>query len=130
MYTLRSVTVLDVPSTISPSDHEQFLDEIRRHVRMERPRVVLDCDAVSHMSEATIFLLLCCLEEAMKTNGDLKLAGLNRNAEAALRSAGVHHLFEMFPTSSAAAESFHSFLGSSAVPHTLLPVAVTAVTAA
>ena len=58
------------------------------------------------MDTATIHLLLSCLEEVMKCNGDIRLASLRPGAEAALRIAGVDRLFEMYATTEAAAQSF------------------------
>jgi anti-anti-sigma regulatory factor len=40
----------------------------------DRAYIVLDCSKVGVMDRSAIYLLLCCLEEAMKRNGDVKLA--------------------------------------------------------
>jgi hypothetical protein len=48
----------------------------------------------------------------MKRNGDVKLAALNPNAEAILRTAGLDRLFEIYPTQAAALTSFHQYVGS------------------
>jgi hypothetical protein len=54
-----------------------------------------------------IHLLLCCLEEAMKRNGDVRLAALRPDVLAALKSAEVDSLFQCFETIGDAVESFH-----------------------
>jgi hypothetical protein len=48
-------------------------------------------------------LLLCCLEEAMKRNGDVKLAAIPAGAEATVE---LIRLFEIFETSADAVKSF------------------------
>jgi anti-anti-sigma factor len=85
----------------------RFLHELETHVNTERPRLVLDCSHVQAMDEATVHLLLCCLEEGMKRNGDVKLAALSENSEVVLRRAGLDRLFEIYPTQAAALKSFH-----------------------
>jgi anti-anti-sigma regulatory factor len=58
------------------------------------------------MDKPAINLLLSFLEEAMKRNGDVKLAGVPQEAMAALELAGVDRLFEIFATNAEAVSSF------------------------
>ena len=44
----------------------------------------------------SMHVLLCCLEEALKRNGDVKLAGLTPPAKAGLQMAGVDRVFEIY----------------------------------
>jgi hypothetical protein len=55
----------------------------------------------------SIHLLLCCLEEAMKRNGDIRLAALDPGVKAAFAKAEVDSLFQSFENVSEAVESFH-----------------------
>jgi len=59
------------------------------------------------MDVSMIQLLLSCLEEAMRYNGDVRLAALSSEAEADLRRAGVGRLFEIYGTTENAVRSFH-----------------------
>jgi anti-anti-sigma regulatory factor len=63
------------------------------------------------LDRPAIQLLLCCLEEAIKRNGDVKLAAVPPGARSALKLTGVDRLFEMFDTN---AEAVNSFRGLSA----------------
>jgi anti-sigma B factor antagonist len=108
----RSVTVHVVPSHVTASAERRFLHELQTHVNTERPRLVLDCSKVQAMDEPTVHLLLCCLEEGMKRNGDVKLAALSESSEGILRKAGLDRLFEIYPTQAAALKSFHSYVNS------------------
>ena len=103
----RAVKVYQIPNRITASTVRSFLRELHHHKEDERPRFVLDCSAVLNMDRAAIGLLLSCLEEAMKCNGDVRLASLGSEAEAALRNAGVNHLFEIYATPESAIQSFH-----------------------
>ena len=113
---LRSVTVHQIPQAVTPSCERRFLRDLQKHVAAERPRIVLDCSGVREMDDATVHLLLCCLEEAMKSNGDVKLAALSPLAESSLRRAKVNRLFETYPTPAAAVHSYQSPFASEAVP--------------
>jgi hypothetical protein len=71
--------------------------------------VVLDCSKVRKLDSAGIQVLLSCLEEAMKRNGDVKLAAIPPGAAAILELARVDHLFEAFDSTADAVNSFHRF---------------------
>jgi anti-sigma B factor antagonist len=110
---IRAVTVHEMPERVTPAAERRFLQELQEYVETERPRLVLDCSAVGEMDNATIHLLLSCLEEAMKRNGDARLAAVSQEARAALDAAGVSRLFEIYPTTAEAVQSFrHRALSS------------------
>jgi len=73
-----------------------------------RPRVVLECSQVRSMDSAGVETLLHCLEEALKRDGDLKLASLSPEAEVILELLRVARVFESFPTSEEAVRSFNA----------------------
>jgi anti-sigma B factor antagonist len=110
---IRAVTVHEVPQRVTPAAERKFLQELQEYVETERPRLVLDCTAVSAMDNATIHLLLSCLEEAMKRNGDARLSAVNNEAKTALDAAGVSRLFEIYPTTAEAVQSFRHRASSS-----------------
>jgi anti-sigma B factor antagonist len=103
---MRAVTVHEVPEQVTAASEKKFLRELQTYVETERPRLVLDCSRVRQMDNDTMHLLLSCLEEAMKRNGDVKLAAVRAEAKASLLFAGVSRLFEVYATT---AEATHSF---------------------
>ena len=103
----RDVKVHQVPEKVTASDEQKFLRDLQKDVEIERPRFVLDCSKLRQMDNAAIHLLLSCLEEAMKRNGDVRLASLRPAAEATLRKAGMHRLFEIYVTTDVAVLSFY-----------------------
>ena len=103
----RAVKVYQVPEHVSEGKERHFLQELHHHAQGERPRFVLDYSLVRNMDRVAIGLLLSCLEEAMKCNGDVRLASLCPEVEASLRNAGVNHLFEVYLTTESAVQSFH-----------------------
>jgi anti-anti-sigma regulatory factor len=60
------------------------------------------------MDSAGIEVLLNCMEEAMKRDGDLKLAALSPASAAILELMRVDRLFEVFESADEAARSFHA----------------------
>lgn len=105
----RPVAVMQFPELSKKREVRNFAREVERCMDVTRPFVVLDCSNVCHLDKAVVHLLLGCLEEAMKRNGDVKLVGVPLTAEAVLGSTGANRLFEIFDTTADAVNSFHQF---------------------
>ncbi|HMD19265.1 MAG TPA: STAS domain-containing protein [Alloacidobacterium sp.] len=104
---VSAVIVKQLPEALSVKQRWIFLREIESCMRIDRPRIVLDCANVRRVDRALIHLLLRCLEEAMKCNGDVKLAAIPHEAKAVLELTGVNRLFEISDTTAEAVKSFH-----------------------
>jgi anti-sigma B factor antagonist len=102
----KNVVVKDLPERPDRRNETALLDELRMAMKVDRPAIVLNCSHVREMDSSAIHLLLCCLEEAMKRNGDVRLAALSMAAKDSLRGLGIDQLFRMFETSEQAVESF------------------------
>jgi anti-anti-sigma factor len=105
----RLVAVKQLPETLSLKQGRLFFREVDSCWNTDRPRVVLDCSKVRQLDSAGIQVLLSCLEEAMKRNGDVKLAAIPPGAAAILELARVDHLFEAFDNTADAVSSFNQF---------------------
>jgi anti-anti-sigma factor len=103
---LRTVTVRQLPETTNGEQEWAFLEEIKSGLQVERPRIVLNCAEVRSFSHSTLRLLLHCLEEAMKRNGDVRLSTLSQPARTALKSSGMDRLFQIFDDDATAVKSF------------------------
>jgi anti-anti-sigma regulatory factor len=104
-----AVAVKQVPSTLSRMEERLFIRELDKVMTPGRAWVVLDCSQIRQMDRAVIYLLLCCLEEAIKRDGNVKLAAISSDARAVLKLAGVDRLFESFETNAEAIISFNQF---------------------
>jgi anti-anti-sigma factor len=104
---LRVVAVKRFPDELSVKQKLSFLHEISSVMTGNRPRLVIDCSALRECDSSAIHLLLHCLEEAMKRNGDVRLAAVPAAAAVTLVSTGVAGLFETFDTTAEAVNSFH-----------------------
>ncbi len=108
MYTRGPVIVMELPEHLNHVEGAAFLAEMRPLLEIQRPRIVLDCSQIQHMDSAGIEILLRCMEEAMKRDGDLKLAALSPASAAILELMRVDRLFEVFQSADEAARSFHA----------------------
>jgi anti-sigma B factor antagonist len=102
----RNVTVKQLPETVNEDQEWAFLEEMKMSVYAERPRVVLNCSRLAVLKESTLHLLLSCLEEAMKRNGDVRLSALTKPAKAVLDAAGLGRLFKVYESDTEAVKSF------------------------
>jgi anti-sigma B factor antagonist len=113
----RAVTVKQLPEILNARHSSKFFDELESCVNVDRPLLVLDCAKVRQMDSSAVHLLLCCLEEAMKRNGDVKLASLPSGARSVLALSGIDRLFEVYDTNADAVKSFN-MPAASQVAHT------------
>jgi anti-anti-sigma factor len=109
MTSARHVSVKQLPEKLSIKQVRSFFREVEPHLQSDRPRVVLDCSKVRQLDSAGIHVLLRVLEEAMKRNGDVKLASIPPSAAAILELTRVGRLFEAFDNTADAVNSFHQF---------------------
>lgn len=84
----------------------RFFRELGSRLNIDRPCIVLDCSKVREMDRFAIHMLLCCLEEAMKRDGDVKLAAVSASARETLEVTRVDRLFEIYDTEAEAVNSF------------------------
>jgi anti-sigma B factor antagonist len=103
----RAVTVRHFPETFAGKQISDFFSEIKRCLDVDRPCLVLDCSQLSQLDKRIMLVLLDCLEEAMKRNGDVRLAGVSPQARAALKTTDADTLFSLFDTTADAIASFH-----------------------
>jgi anti-sigma B factor antagonist len=115
MLTSGPVVVMQVPEILNVKEVHNFMQELGPLLESNRPRIVLDCSQVCSMESAGIEMLLRCLEEVLKRDGDLKLAALSREAEVILELMRVARVFETFETCEEAVRSFN-VIPADAVP--------------
>ena len=115
MLTSGPVVVMQLPEQLNRGGVRSFLQELEPLLECHRPRIVLDCSQVRCIDSAGVEMMLHCLEEAMKRDGDLKLAALSPESEVILELMRVARVFEAFATSDEAVRSFNA-IPAEAVP--------------
>ncbi len=109
----RAIAVEQLPESLNVNEVGAFRANFQMKLITDHPYLVLDCSKVDQMNKSVVGLVLSCLEEAMKRNGDVRLSGVSPAAKAALASVGADRLFHIFPSNADAVSSFHqrSFFG-------------------
>ena len=103
----RAVLIEEIPEKCDARMERAVLGRLDHHMNnLVRPAVVLDCSQVRRADKPLVHLLLACLEEALKRNGDVRLAGIRQEVWPSLQTAGVARLFRVFPTTAEAVNSF------------------------
>jgi anti-anti-sigma factor len=103
----RLVTVEQLSEITSEDQGRRFLRKIQGRMSDKRPGLVLDCSGLSQMDKPALNLLLSCLEEAMKRNGDARLASVSPSAQVMLKLIGADRLFQIYASNDDAVNSFH-----------------------
>ncbi len=106
----RSVVVKRMPQRLNLRAARQFLHDVQPFLAVDRPQLVFDLAQVQQLDAAGVELLLYCMSEAHKRDGDLKLAALSPQAAVMLELTRTERLFEIYETSADAVRSFSGFL--------------------
>jgi anti-anti-sigma regulatory factor len=106
--TVRSceVVVSQAPANLSRAAAQHFFEEVESSMTLGRAFIVLDFSQVRQVDTDAIYLLLCCLEEAIKCDGNVKLSAVSSEARIALEANGLSGLFDSFETNTDAVSSF------------------------
>lgn len=115
MLTSGPVVIMQLPEELNVKQVQAFMHEMGPLLESNRPRIVLECSQVRSMDSAGVEMLLRCLEEVLKRDGDLKLAALSAEAEVILEIMRVARVFEIFATSDEAVRSFNA-IPAEAIP--------------
>jgi anti-anti-sigma factor len=100
------VTVTQLPEVLNNREGRLLFKDLERRLKFDRQCIVLDCSKVRELDSRALRFLLCCLEEAMKRNGDVKLAAVTPPVLAILEQTRVDRLFEIYDTETEAVNSF------------------------
>lgn len=104
----RPVVVMQLPELLNTENARAFREEVQPLFDSHRPRIIFDCSLVRSIDGAGVEMMLHCLEEAMKRDGDVKLCALSAEAEVILELMRVGRVFEVFQTSEDAVRSFNA----------------------
>lgn len=110
METSRPVVVKRMPEKVNQREARKFLQDVQPFLRADRPQLVFDLSQVRQLDAAGVEMLLHCVSEVMKRDGDLKLASLSPQAAMVLELTRTGRLFEIYESSTDAARSFSGFL--------------------
>lgn len=106
----RPVVVKRMPERLNARTTREFLHDVQPFLTTDRPQLVFDLSQVKQLDAAGVEMLLRCMSQAHKRDGDLKLASLSPQAAVVLELTRTERLFEVYETSTDAVRSFSGFL--------------------
>jgi anti-sigma B factor antagonist len=112
METSRPVVVKHLPERVNQKHARLFFREVQPLITADRPQVVFDLSAVQQLDAAGVDMLLQCMSQIMKRDGDLKLAAVSPHAAVILELTRTDRLFEIYRSTADAIRSFSRFLPS------------------
>lgn len=106
----RPVVVKRMPERMNLKQARSFFKEVQPFLNSDRPQIVFDMSQVRHIDAAGVDVLLKCMRDTIRNDGDLKLAALSPQAAVVLELTRTGRLFEIYDSSTAAVKSFSCFL--------------------
>jgi anti-anti-sigma factor len=97
---------MEVPARLNHAEAGAFLGRLQPLLQRDHARIVLDCSQVRYVDSAGLDVLSRCVQEALKRNGDLKLAAVSPASRVILELILSDHLFATFETTGEAVRSF------------------------
>jgi anti-sigma B factor antagonist len=99
-----------VPETMNSGEARAFYEGISTVLSSDRPQIVFDMSKTKHVDSVGISVFVRCMRQAMRHDGDIRLAGVLPQIAVIFELTRIGRLFEMYESSTAAAKSFSSFL--------------------
>ena len=106
----RPVVVKRMPERVNARSAREFWQDVQPFLSVDRPQLVFDLSPVVQLDAAGVEMLLRCMSEAHRRDGDLKLAAPSEQAAIVLELTRTERLFEIYETSMDAVRSFSGFL--------------------
>jgi anti-sigma B factor antagonist len=106
----RPVVVKRMPERVNARTAHEFWNDVQPFLTADRPQLVFDLSPVMQLDAAGVEVLLRCMSEAHKRDGDLKLASPSDQAWVVLELTRTERLFEIYETPVDAVRSFSGFL--------------------
>lgn len=106
----RPVVIKRMPERLNLRQARLFWREVQPLITSDRPQLVFDLSSVKYLDVAGVDMLLECMAEAMKRDGDLKLAAVSPEAAVILEMTRTDRFFEIYETPADAMRSFSRFL--------------------
>ena len=106
----RPVVVKRLPERMNLKQARSFFKEVQPFLNSDRPQIVFDLSQVRHIDAAGVDVLLKCMRDAIRRDGDVKLAALSSPAAVVLELTRTGRLFEIYDNCTSAVKSFSSFL--------------------
>lgn len=102
----RTIVVIGLPERLTLMHNRIFLLEIDALLNTDRPRIVFDFSQVQEIDGEGVDMLLHCVRQVIRQDGDLTLAAVPAEIRVVLELTCLDRLFEIFENNSDAVESY------------------------
>jgi len=102
----RAIVVVGLPEILTLMHTQRFLREIHALLNTDRPRIVFDFSQVQEIDREGMDMLLHCVRQVIRQDGDLTLAAVPAEIRVLLELTCIDRLFEIFESNSEAIESY------------------------
>jgi len=102
----RPIIVVTMPERLTRVHNRDFLLTIAALLKADRTRIVFDCSQVREIDRAGTDMLLHCVEQVIRQDGELNLSSVPTKILAVLELTCVDRLFEIFQNNADAVESY------------------------
>jgi len=93
------VTVMRLPDLSDPMAHRSFLREVKQFMGSSRqPRLVVDLSTAGQIGPESVDLLLECVDQAERSDGEVWVAGASRETEVILELTQAASVLNIFPS--------------------------------
>lgn len=94
----RSTIVVKLPECMTGKAVRTIMRQVKPALSLDHPYVVIDMSNVRQMDSAALDMLLSCMVQISRRDGELKLAGLSPEAATMLELTRMDRIFEIFPS--------------------------------
>jgi anti-sigma B factor antagonist len=101
----KDILVIGLKGRLDMSNSDALKENFSTWLQSAR-KFVFDCSALEFLDSTGLGVLLLCLKEAMKTDGDIRLAQVNETVHMVLEITRADEIFQVFPTVKEAVASF------------------------
>ena len=109
--------VLRFPERVSGTEARLFAERVSSELRHDRPRVIADLSRVRQIDSQALHVLLECLVEVTRRDGEFYLGAVSPEAATVLELTQMDTVFELLPEVAEASASF-SVAALEPAPHT------------
>jgi anti-sigma B factor antagonist len=102
----RAIVVVGLPERLTRVHSQTFLLEIHALLNTDRPRIVFDLSQVQEIDGKGTDMLLHCVRQVIRQDGELMLAAVPAEIRVVLELTCIDRLFQIFESNSDAVESY------------------------
>lgn len=89
--------VVNLPERVTAKETRELMSELKSQLTVDQPYVVLDLSEVKQIDTAGVDLLLECLVETARRDGNVRLRGISPEAATVLELTGMDLVLQVRP---------------------------------